>query len=327
MTESQLAWEQAWHWLCRSRRHAPPDADIWHLWFYRHRDDADLYQQVTGGRYCLSPMMIIHKRTGDDSMAQWCARDALVLKWVALMAGDKLPVHERCIHVKGHRGGRTSLTQIACVLKDGYRFVYRTDIRGYYRHINKAQLFNLVCRYISDPVHRDLIYQYLYYSVEYGGEIHSPATGISRGCALSPLMGATLLYYVDSHYHHTEGIYYARYMDDFLFLSERRWPVRRARKQLYEFFHLGGFECHPDKTQMGRVENGFDWLGVWFSDTGATGIAPRALENHRIHRLRLEEQALRRGFTQEATAERVQRYECRWNIWAADRLRACRLPE
>jgi hypothetical protein len=183
-------------------------------------------------------MMIIHKRSGNDSKAQWYARDALVLKWVALMVGDKLPVHEFCVHVKGHRGGRASREQIACCLKDGSRFVYRTDIRGYYQYIIKTQLFNRVC---ADTVLRDLIYQYLHYSMECGGEIHTPLTGISRGCALSP---------------------FVHYMDDFLFLSERRWPVRRGRKQLYEFFALGGFEYHPDKTQMGRVENGFDWLGA-----------------------------------------------------------------
>ncbi|MFX2611799.1 reverse transcriptase domain-containing protein [Enterobacter mori] len=327
MTDSKQAWEMAWQWLCRCRRNAPPDADIWHLWFHRGRDDAALYQQVTEGRYRLSPMQIIHKRTEKNAVAQWCARDALVLKWVAFMVGDKLPVHEACVHVKGHQDGRASLALIARSLKDGHRFVYRTDIRGYYRHIIKDQLFNRVSRYIADTVLRDLIHQYLYYSVEYRGEIHTPVTGISRGCALSPLMGATLLHYVDSHFHHTEGLHYVRYMDDFLFLSERRWPVRRARKQLYDFFALGGFEHHPDKTQMGRVENGFDWLGVWITDKGATGIAPRALEHHRVHRLRLEEQSLRRGLTKEAAAERVQQYERRWNTWAASRMNACGLPE
>ncbi|MEE7414664.1 reverse transcriptase domain-containing protein [Escherichia marmotae] len=88
-----------------------------------------------------------------------------------------------------------------------------------------------------------------------------------------------------------EDIYYVRYMDDFLFLSTRRWPLRRAIRQLHVYFENTGFECHPDKIQVGRTERGFDWLGVWFDATGLAGIAPRAKENHRARRLRLEEGA------------------------------------
>lgn len=304
----------------------PASADIWHLWFHRDRDDMVLFRQVLAGDYRLSPLLITRRYASDDSVALWSARDALVLKWVALQISDLLPMHDSCVHVKGKRGGRDSLQEITCHLKNGVRFMYRTDIRGYYRHILKEQLFHRVCRYVSDPVLQNLIHQYLYYSVEEGGIIRTPATGITRGCALSPLMGATLLHYIDSYFSHIEGIHYVRYMDDFLFLSERRWPVRRARTQLHEFLSQGGFECHPDKTQIGRVEKGFDWLGVWFTEQGPTGIAPRALANHRCRRLRLQEQALRSGLSPEATAIRVQQYEKRWNIWAEERLRSCKLP-
>lgn len=67
-------------------------------------------------------------------------------------------------------------------------------------------------------------------------------------------------------------------------------------RRLNNYFEDTGFECHPDKTQIGRTERGFNWLGVWFDATGPTGIAHRAKENHRARRLRLEEQVRRRGF-------------------------------
>ncbi|MFB2844601.1 hypothetical protein ACE1BJ_24985, partial [Aeromonas jandaei] len=73
---------------------------------------------------------------------------------------------------------------------------------------------------------------------------------------------------------------------------------------------------HPDKTQVGKTDKGFDWLGVWFTARGAEGISPRALENHRCRRMRLEEQLRRCGQSEAAIAGRVQRYEQRWNIWA-----------
>ncbi|WP_273866271.1 hypothetical protein [Serratia ureilytica] len=39
---------------------------------------------------------------------------------------------------------------------------------------------------------------------------------------------------------------------------------------LTPFFALGGSERHPDKSQQGRVEKGFDWLGLWFTPEEAT---------------------------------------------------------
>lgn len=73
------------------------------------------------------------------------------------------------------------------------------------------------------------------------------------------------------------------------------------------------------QTQLGKIEHGFDWLGVWFTPAG-TSIAPRALENHRAQRLRLYEQARRRGLSATDADARVQAYLTRWNIWVMQML-------
>lgn len=76
------------------------------------------------------------------------------------------------------------------------------------------------------------------------------------------------------------------------------------------------------KTMVGRVEKGFDWLGGWFDERGPVGIASRALENHRVRCLRLEEQARRCGLPEVEILTRVQQYEARWEIWASSQLRS-----
>ncbi|ECF7068464.1 hypothetical protein XS74_22935 [Salmonella enterica subsp. enterica] len=87
---------------------------------------------------------------------------------------------------------------------------------------------------------------------------------IPRGCALKPLIGASLLRHVDDYYETLpeEDYFYARYMDDFLLFTRTRWQLRRGIQMLAFFFDLGGFEIHPDKSQTGRLEKGFDWLGL-----------------------------------------------------------------
>ncbi|WP_413507991.1 reverse transcriptase domain-containing protein [Serratia proteamaculans] len=313
MNKAAADWQTAWQWLCQRRRHAPPNADVWHLRYHWQRLSGPLYEQVLAGEYRLVAMQV-HRNAG-QSWVQWCAQDALVLKWAALQAEYQLPRHARCVHLKGHGGGRQSVAEVWQALSGGdYGFVYRTDIRGYYRHIRKQQLLSQVKWHIADPVLIGLIEQYLYYSVEDGGEFHTPEQGICRGCALSPLLGASLLHHVDRYFHAQEGTFYVRYMDDFLVFTRTRWQLRRSVKRLHEFFNLGGFEAHPDKTQLGRIEHGFDWLGVWFTPTGTT-IAPRALENHRARCTRLYEQARRQGLSVTETAVRVRAYKARWNTW------------
>lgn len=260
--------------------------------------------------------MMVYGR-GTEARAQWSARDALVLKWVALHVQPLLPQPEGCMHLRG-AGVRFSLRQVSAALSSQqYRYVHRTNIRGYYAHIRKPQVLSQVARFITDPVKVGLIRQYVHYSVEWGGEFHTPQNGIPRGCALSPLIGGSLLWHIDGYYNTfaDEDLFYARYMDDFLIFTRTWWSLRRAVGRLADFFDLGGFERHPDKTQTGKLEKGFDWLGIWYGDEGPT-IAPRALNNHRERRLRLYEQACGRGASHDEAMERVQAYESRWTIWA-----------
>ncbi len=115
-------------------------------------------------------------------------------------------------------------------------------------------------------------------------------------------------------------------MDDFIFFTRTRWHLRKAIKSLHEFFDLGGFEVHPDKTQLGNIEKGFDWLGVWYPPLGPR-IAPRALENYRNCCVRLDEQARHRGLPRAEIDELVRAYEARWKVWANRQLALAEWPD
>ncbi|HEY3987421.1 RNA-directed DNA polymerase [Cedecea sp.] len=321
------AWLAAFDWLCRRRRRAPPDADIWDLRWRWPNIGHVLYRDVVTGSYRLSPMLVHRTKSGQESVAMWSAQDALVLKWVSLQIQGLMPRRSSCMHLRGG-GGRKCLRLVAGALCSGrYRFVHRTDIRGYYGHIIKSQVISQIDRFIPDPVHRALIAQYVHYSVESGGEIYTPTLGIPRGCALSPLIGGSLLRHVDGYYESLppEDYFYVRYMDDFLLLTRTRWQLRRGIRELASFFELGGFERHPDKTQTGKVEKGFDWLGLWFGSGGPT-VAPRALTNHRERRARLYEQVRRQRLSEEEIGRRMHAYDTRWKRWADSMLAAGAMP-
>ncbi|EBG7569140.1 hypothetical protein FI950_25355 [Salmonella enterica] len=158
------------------------------------------------------------------------------------------------------------------------------------------------------------VHYILHYSVEDGGEFHTPLRGIPRGSALSPLLAAFHLTETDNVFSRNRHVTYARYMDDFLILSPTRWHLRRAVRMLNRHFAQAGFEQHPDKTFIGRVEKGFDWMGFWFTEKGCDGVAPRALQHFKDRLRRLygrarqwpEDLRLRPGISQNVVPYPVQ---------------------
>ncbi|MEZ9362684.1 hypothetical protein AB4175_22775, partial [Vibrio cyclitrophicus] len=80
------------------------------------------------------------------------------------------------------------------------------------------------------------------------------------------------------------------------------------------FFHAFGFKQHPDKTFIGRIAKGFDWMGFWFTNLGCQDAAPRALQNHVIKTQRLYKQIRTRPAKEQA--ELMLSYMTRWARWA-----------
>ncbi|WP_436883523.1 reverse transcriptase domain-containing protein [Enterobacter asburiae] len=223
----------------------------------------------------------------------------------------QLPVHPLCEHVKGNGGGQQSTRRVDRYLRENNTpFVFRTDIKGYYAAIDKSRLYNQLTRHVSHPVLLNLLWQFLHYCVEDGGNFHTPRKGISRGAALSPLLAAFHLYDLDGHFAKSTRVRYVRYMDDFLILAPTRWSLRRAVRDLKHFMENYGFTLHPDKTQLRKTERGFDWMGLWFKKHGMHSIAPRAVSKHRQQCRRLYEQI--RHLNTDLQAARMALYRRRW---------------
>ncbi len=134
--------------------------------------------------------------------------------------------------------------------------------------------------------------------------------GISLGCPLSPLMGALFLKCLDERMAKS-GLFYVRFMDDILVLSPTRWRLRKAVKVENQLLGSLNLEKHPDKTFIGRIEKGFDFLGYHFGPDGLS-VAKKTIENFVARAIRLYEQE-----PGEACASaRFGLYVERWVRWA-----------
>ncbi len=68
-----------------------------------------------------------------------------------------------------------------------------------------------------------------------------------------------------------------------------RWKIRKAVKVVNGMLGSLGLEKHPDKTFIGRIERGFDFLGYHFGSEGIT-VAAKTIERLVERAIRLYEQ-------------------------------------
>ena len=213
------------------------------------------------GTYQFSPQQEIRFET--DTIELWASLDALVLKAVTLVLTQHLKPHtsNQCVHVKGNGGGKEAVRHITKQLKDN-SFVFRSDIKSYYASIDHHVLMEQLHSHINDARVITLIWDYLNRTVQFGGLYRDIKRGISLGCPISPLIGAL----------------YLKLMDDWIVLSPNRWKLKKAIQIVNQTLNELKVEKHPDKTFIGRVAKGFDFLGHSFEPKGLS-IAPKTLAN------------------------------------------------
>ena len=207
----------------------------------------------------------------------WTSTDSVVLKLLSMVLSRYLPSSKLCTHLKGHGGSKHTVTEIQRNLK-GNTFVFRTDVKSYYKSINHEILLDKLSVYIKDKMVMNLLSQYLKRSIESGGLFKDIKQGISSGCPLSPLISSFCLYELDKEME-DKPVFYRRYMDDIIVLSPSRWKLRKAIKTVNQHFEKLKLKQHPDKTTIGRIKNGFDFLGYQFGEEKIT-VSKRTLKNH-----------------------------------------------
>ena len=99
---------------------------------------------------------------------------------------------------------------------------------------------------------------------------------------------------------------YVRYMDDWVILAKTRWALRRVVQQVNAILDNLKLEKHPDKTFIGRIDRGFDFLGYRFVAKGLR-LAAQTKQRFVERATRLYEQG--------AATSRIGEYVRHWLTW------------
>ncbi len=309
---SDVVLDKAYAWVCKRRKDYGHNACVWDLRFWWELERESLKRDLRAGVYRFAIMTRYVRESGEE-IELWSARDSLVLKALALVLGGVLQIPESCVHVKG-RGTHGYSLHGSCPrgarrprsgTRSGRTGAHR---RGHPLHSHACKsprtptpphadrLRQVVYRYegysrpvsVKDRGVLSLLWQSMQRSSERGGVMRVHSRGIPLGSPLSPLLGAFFLAEVDRS---LEGqrVFYVRYMDDLLVLAKTRWRLRKAVKAINQGFSALGVVKHPDKTFIGRIRKGFDFLGYRFGE-GALGLAGKTVENFKEKCSRLYEQ-------------------------------------
>jgi RNA-directed DNA polymerase len=283
---SEAILDACFAWLCQRRKNYPANADIW--WFRKNwpQQKTRIQNDLSAGRYCFNPQARVTRRDG-ETVAVWSARDSLVLKAMSMVLAPALPASLRCTHLKGHGGHKGAIRAVAKALPD-CQFVMRTDVLSFYDSVDHFLLLDRLSAFIDDRPFLNLITQCLRRSITWGGLYRDCKKGLSRANPLSPLLGAFFLYDLDKALERT-GLFSIRFMDDILIMAPTRWKLRRGIAVLNQHLERLGLEQHPDKTSIGRIKKGFDFLGYHFNSEGVS-VALATLTRFVAQATRLYEQ-------------------------------------
>jgi RNA-directed DNA polymerase len=279
----------AYEWLCRRRRDYSANSDVWGFRRCWPREKESIKRELHAGSFRFSLLSRVTLKDGKETDL-WSARDALVLKAVAIVLAKHLPVAPRCTHLKGHGGAKYAVREVRDHLAVN-RFVLRTDVKSCYASIDHLLLLDQLAVHIKDRRVLNLIGQYLRRTSERGGSFWDYEKGISLGCPLSPLIGGFFLNALDAAAAKLR-LFYVRFMDEILIFAPTRWQLRGAVKVVNQMLGTLKLEKHPDKTFIGRIERGFDFLGYHFSRPGLT-VAAKTIANFIEKASRLYEQKCR----------------------------------
>ena len=298
--------DAAYAWLCTRRQDWPASADVWRFRQGWAAEKTRLRSALLAGTYEVGLLSRVTLRNGEE-VDLWPAADAVVMKALALVLPPHLPLAPQCTHLKGHGGLKGAVRQVLAHLPR-YRFVLKTDVHSYYASIEHQVLLDKLAPHLPDPRVLRLIAQYLQRCAERGGLYWEATQGLALGSPLSPIMGAFFLAELDGALA-SLGLFYVRYMDDILVLAPTRWTLRKAVKVVNQVFATLHIRKHPEKTFIGRVEKGFDFLGYHFCP-GRLTVAAKTLE-HFVARVRqLYEQEPGAG-----CCSRLGVYVQRWVRW------------
>ncbi len=206
--------DAGFEWLCKRRKNSPAGAAVWAFRRRSPEEKTRLQQELRAGTYevGLLSRVTLWRDGQHDEVGLWPARDAVVMKALAGLLQEHLPISPRVAHIAGNGGQKDAVRMVWEALPE-HAFVLKTDVKSHYASIDHSLLLERLESHVSDQRLMRLLVPYLRRTAERGGLAWEHRKGISLGCPLSPMIGAFYLSELDEELERL-GFFWGRFMDD-----------------------------------------------------------------------------------------------------------------
>jgi len=156
------------------------------------------------------------------------------------------------------------------ILAEKARVVAKCDIDNYFDSINHQRLFRQLEPLVQDDYLMELIRMFVRMGyVDSDRAWKERNAGVPQGAVLSPLLANLYLTPLDQRMHDRQ-IRYVRYADDFVILCRDETKARQILDDTKQFITRRLLlQLNPDDF-VRHVRHGFEFLGVWITDTDIT---------------------------------------------------------
>jgi hypothetical protein len=258
--------DAAFQWISGLRKKYSANSDVWNLRRNWENIKVLMLAQLNDGSYQFSPLA--RYEFSDATLSLWSSEDMIALKLITQALQQRMGNHipKTCYHVKGHGGLKKAVQDTYEALPE-YQFVMRSDIKSYYQSIRFDVLMDIIKPYVTHPVLLNLLGKACRRTETSGGIFYDyEEKGIPKGSPLSPLLGAVALIPLDKALGQINGVFYLRFMDDWLVFTKSKTALRKIVKITHKVVNALKLRLHPSKTWIGKISHGFNFLAYYMDD-------------------------------------------------------------
>ena len=174
-------------------------------------------------------------------------------------------------HSYWHRGGRgiqQALIGTAAHLHNNpHSIIFKFDVKEFFPSVDYEEALAILQSLAPDPIALDILTrQYTRWGAVHGG--------VPQGCPASPFLSNLVLRDLDEELWDLD-IFYIRYADDGLIITEDEDALYEAIQILRDGLTARGLELHDRKSKL-IEDNWFEFLGILISRGGKFRIPPKA---------------------------------------------------
>lgn len=177
----------------------------------------------------------------------------------------------------GFRAGRSRYQVrdlIQSLYRDGYRWVFESDIRSFFDTVAWPKLESRLCSLLGDDPVVPVMMDWMRQPVRWQGRLIDRSGGLPQGSPLSPVLANLMLDDFD-HDLRDAGCQLIRFADDFVIVAKTRKQAEQGEAAARLALQDIGLTLNEEKTRIVPFSEGFRFLGFMFVDGLAVESAPR----------------------------------------------------